>query len=189
MNKLVSYKIWILLIIVIMLIGGVFILQKSSKISKKGTKRIKTTAEEIVGWKTYQDPKQEFLIKYPPSWKDPDEVGMNVYLYSGNDDVSIRTAGVFTPINPFKKWLSRIINQIKSYPGVSNFREEDIVFNNIPSVQLSYIDTKQNLIRIIVFMRKEESDKICEIGVKIRNRKDSYLPVVNQIFSTFKFLK
>ena len=80
MNKLVFSKIWILLIIVVVFIGGIFLLRKSPKTSKEETKRIKTTAEETTGWKVYQDSKRRFSIKYPPSWKDPDEFGMNIYL-------------------------------------------------------------------------------------------------------------
>ena len=195
MKKIIFLGI-LILIIIIVFVGGIFFYRGSlqklirSRISERKVEMIKTIPDETANWKTYRDSERKFLIKYPPDWKKPDEFGMNIYLYSKDENIQIRTAGVFSPLDGPEKFISRRINLTKKLQRVSGLKVKNVLFNNISGVRLSYyLRSKRNLFEDIVFFRKKGSDKICEVEVTVFGQEKQYLPIINQIFSTFRFLK
>ena len=195
MKKIIFWGI-LILIMIIVFVGGILFYRGSSQklirpmMSGRKAETIKTILDKTTDWKTYRDSERKFLIKYPPDWKKPDEFGMNIYLYSKDENIQIRTAGIFSPLNGPEKFISRRINLTKKLQRVSGLKVKNVLFNNISGVQLSYhLKSKKNLFKDIVFFRKKGSDKICEVEVTVFGQEKQYLPIVNQIFSTFRFLK
>jgi len=166
---------------------------KGNKVGEVCLFNVYGQVDETADWKTYRNEEYGFEIEYPTDWKNPLEVGMNIYFE--NEDVQIRTAGARTlsSVRTFEGEASRREELIKGWPEVLGFKKENILLNEIPAIKLSYIDTKQNLIKNIVFLKKEDSttekEIICEIETTIFNQNETYVPLVSQMFSTFRFLE
>ena len=200
----------IIVILTLIVIGEtLYLLKQEEKIPEIKLPE-KVVKDETLNWKTYQSSKAEFSIKCPPDLEcilgitptpdDPygrDVIISNFFKKSpefGERDlifISIESWTGFGPdekITNFQDWVNYEVETFKSVHD-PQLKQEDLVLDNIPAIKLSFVSEPYEG-RIGRIICTQKGKRIYQIEAWIDPEyQTAYLPVFNQMLSTFRFLK
>lgn len=163
----------------------------------------KFTYNETANWKTYTNDEHNFEIKYPNELKPIEnnlnhgglalefskassELIMNTRLsiiedvfYSQNLE---RNMTIGEKVDSAEEWLKRNWN--------AEIERTNIIFNNKPAVKVSYKSKELQGFEIYLNPDENYPNQIFGILVSVEDKDENiYMPIFNQMLSTFKFTK
>jgi len=163
--------------------------------------------DETADWKTYQSSKMGFSIKCPANFKVfldipiedvpsrdlfgnsffiEDEITKKELILVHIDSWTKFLEEAYGEGFTFQDWINQEVELFKSEDP--KLKQEDFVLNNNPAIKISFKDQYRNQMVIIIYIQKEE--RMYEITAWIdTEHQNIYLPIFNQMLSTFRFLE
>jgi hypothetical protein len=204
-----NWKFLLIVIILAVIVGGGTLWY--AKRPEKSYQPIEIKKSETVDWKNYQNLKAGFSAKCPPDFEcilgliptpDDEPYGRDVIIsnfFKKSSDwrkkdlifISIESWTEFSSyanISTFQDWVEYRIEDIKSNTD-SQLKQEDFTLDNNPATRLSFVNFPyEDWIGRIIFTQKGK--RFYEISVSIDPEYQTiYLPVFDQILSTFRFIE
>lgn len=185
-------KIWIIVILIMLIAGGILVWKYSEEKVKMPEEKTpeEVVTDETINWKAYQSPTMGFFMKYPPDWTTTPEgvesggkrmtfqspVGAELVVMRGESNYSYEKDKELT--------CEELVSQYET-------KRKEIILDNLPafiSSSIAYSEaTGPNPVKITHIC--EESKRI-EMSLIIYNYDEAnenlYSPIFNKMLSTFK---
>ncbi|MDP4007542.1 MAG: PsbP-related protein [bacterium] len=190
-------KIWILAILILLVVGGIFAWQYFGKQGEElNTSGV--TKDETADWQTYRNEEFGFEVGYPTSWKVSEQSGITSYTVLDSADYSGET--ISSPIANSSSSHSGTRVIINRYENPRNFTPDQLVADypvqqgrrivEVDGVQGVMVDTIVEFgIHETVVVLVSESFVYQINRIYPEGQKEQYAEIFNQILSTFKFLE
>lgn len=149
--------------------------------------------DETVDWKTYGN-EHGFTIKYPNSWKESKQLlgsGTRFEFNEQNGEAAfhIRIGTYYNQDEGKEITLKELIDGMRKSYEKETLKEENIFIDDVQAKKF-HILWNEKTEGYLIFFQQEGGKNIIEIVTEVRNleKKDEYLPVFDQMLSTFRFI-
>jgi hypothetical protein len=191
MNNQAFYKIWIVVIVVVLLAGGILAWQYFRAPEERIT-------DKTANWKTYRNEEYGYSIKYPSGWKI--EIGKNqsypIYADKIITFVDQNGKSTFNIVHPFSKSGFDFSGVIKSeeilIPGSNEYLTKEIM---APATLLKRTESEKENPQlatydmVYAFWWLYNPEKSGMISFVYEDENDPNLEIFDQMLSTFRFLE
>ena len=173
----------VVVILILVLIWGIFYFFQGRE------RELETNEELTANWKIYQDQELGFIIKYPSDWEDPKKSSENE-----NKIVSIVGEDITIKIEKFSspQIFEEEASKQEKYVGIRGdiLDRERILLDGASTKRITYFNFHHQFQGDLILIKGEGEHKyIVEVTIHHVDPKGEKEFILDQILSTFKFLK